>query len=51
VPPDSQIFQDKRRFDDTFGAFYRTQQVIWMMQPNHYDAARNTNPFINANTS
>lgn len=51
VPPDSQIFQDKRRFDETFGAFYRTEQVIWIMQPANYDATRNTNPYITANTS
>lgn len=51
VPPDSQIFEDKRRFDETFGAFYRTEQVIWIIQPANYDEERNTNPYINANTS
>ena len=51
VPPDSEVFEDKQRFDSTFGAFYRTQQVIWFVNPNNYNAALNSDPHITNRTN
>jgi len=37
VPPSSRVFEDKQKFDETFGAFYRTQQIVWKLAPERLD--------------